>query len=197
MFGRTIFVRVFTDEGIVGLGECGPMRLGAIVHFVNEILTPLCVGKNPLEIDRLWSAMDYDLYTRGETGLHLEAMAGVDIIQPDIVTCDGFTEIRKIAAPGETHHTRMVPHQTMPSVRTAANSHVIASLRDAHRPQERTRIDKQLNSLFKEPLMFETAAWWSRGRPGWAWSWTRRRSRGPAMARRRRGAREAATRPRP
>ena len=78
----------------------------------------------------------------------------VDIIQPDIIKCGGITEIRKIAALGETHHKHMVPHQTQPSVGTAANIHFIASLRDAHRPQELTRVDAQLNSLFKEPLVF-------------------------------------------
>jgi len=79
----------------------------------------------------------------------------VDIIQPDIVKCGGFSEIRKIAALGEAHHKHMVPHQTMPSVGTEANIHFIASLRDAHRPQELTRVDQRLNTLFKEPLVFE------------------------------------------
>ncbi len=327
VFGTTVFVRVFTDEGITGLGECSPMHQGAIVYLVNEVLRPLCLGKNPLEIDKLWTAMFYDTYKLGETGLKMEALSGVDIalwdilgkatglpivtllggcyrdkvrmyasigaaksrdwrdrrtplemarlveqnvelgftaakirmhweynvdvdpeadwqmfreckqvtgdtiplsfdanngyseatailqgrrfetlgiahyeepvmvddyaalarvadaldtpvaageheytrwqfreliqrgrvdiIQPDIVKCGGFTEIRKIAALGEAHHKHLVPHMTMPSVGTAANLHFIASLRDANRPQELTRVDRRLNSLFKEPLVFE------------------------------------------
>jgi L-alanine-DL-glutamate epimerase-like enolase superfamily enzyme len=83
-FGRSVFVRVFTDEGITGLGECSPMHLTALVHFVNDVLKPLCVGKNPLEIEKIWSAMFYDTYKLGDTGLKMEAIAGVDIALWDI-----------------------------------------------------------------------------------------------------------------
>jgi L-alanine-DL-glutamate epimerase-like enolase superfamily enzyme len=338
VFGRSVFVQVFTDEGITGLGECSPMHLGALVHFVNVVLKSLCIGKNPLEVDKLWSTMFYDTYKLGDTGLKMEAISGidialwdifgkvtglpivtllggcyrekvqmyaslgaaksrdwrdrrtplemarlveeniekgfraikirmhweynvdvdpatdwamfreckqvtgdaislsfdanngyseataiqqgrrfetlgiyhfeepvmvddyaayarvadaldtpiaageheytrfqfreliqrgrVDIIQPDIVKCGGFTEIRKIAALGEVHHKHLVPHMTMPSVGTAANIHFIASLRDATRPQELTRVDQQLNSLFKEPLIFEDGFLTVPPRPG-------------------------------
>ena len=76
----------------------------------------------------------------------------VDIIQPDIIKCGGISEIRKIAALGEAHHKHMVPHQTQPTIGTAANLHFIASLRDANRPQEFSGVNERLNSLFKEPL---------------------------------------------
>ena len=75
VFGSSLFVQVFTDEGITGLGECSPMHLGALVHFVNVILKPLCVGKNPLEIDKLWTSMYYDTYKLGDTGLKMEAIS--------------------------------------------------------------------------------------------------------------------------
>ena len=338
VFGSSLFVQVFTDEGITGLGECSPMHLGALVHFVNTVLKPLCVGKDPLEIDKLWTSMYYDTYKLGDTGLKMEALSGVDIalwdvfgkatglpvvtllggchrekvrmyasigvaksrdwrdrrtplemarlvernvelgftaikvrmhweynvdvdpetdwqifreckrvtgdaiplsfdanngyseataiqqgrrfeslgiyhyeepvmvddyaayarvadaldvpiaageheytrwqfreliqrgrvdiIQPDVVKCGGFSEIRKIAALGEAHHKHMVPHMTMPSVGTAANIHFIASLRDAHRPQELTRVDQRLNALFKEPLVFEDGHLTVPRRPG-------------------------------
>ncbi len=320
---RSIFVRVFTDEGIMGIGECSPMhaRSGVIQHFVNHVLRPICLGKNPLEVDKLWSAMFYGPYKLGVMGAHLNAIAGVDIalwdilgkvtglpihtllggcyrekvrmyaslgggggrtpaeharivedhlekgytaikirmdwayqvdvnpdkdwamfqeckkltgdtvplsfdanngyspataiqqgrkfeslgiyhfeepvmvddyagyaevaraldvpvsageheytrwqfrdlieraqvdiIQPDIVKCGGFTEIRRIAALGEAHHKHMVPHMTQPTIGTAANLHFIASLRDASRPQEFTGVSEQLNALFKAPLVLE------------------------------------------
>ncbi len=323
VFGRSIFVRVFTDEGITGLGECSPMHAGVLAHFVDTVLKPICVGQDPLQIDRLWTAMFYGPYKLGESGVHLEAIAGVDIalwdilgkvtslplcillggryrekvrmyasipavaggrrrtpaelagivetfleqgytavkirmdwkyqvdvdpetdwvmfreckrltgdaiplmfdanngyspataiaqgrrfeslgiyhfeepvavddyagyarvagaldvpvaageheytrwqfreliaragvdiIQPDVVKCGGLSEIRKIAALGEAHHKHLVPHQTQPTIGTAANLHFIASLRDAHRPQEFTGVNERLNALFKEPLEF-------------------------------------------
>lgn len=79
----------------------------------------------------------------------------VDIIQPDIVKCGGISEMRKIAALGEAHHKHFVPHQTQPTIGTAANLHFIASLRDATRPQEFTGVNERLNDLFEEPLEFK------------------------------------------
>jgi L-alanine-DL-glutamate epimerase-like enolase superfamily enzyme len=324
VFGRSVFVQVHTDEGVSGLGECSPMHPGALAHFVNTVLRPLCVGLNPLEVDKAWSTMFFDVYKLGETGIHLEAIAGVDIalwdilgkvtnqpicillggcyrdkvrmyaslgvtrsgyrrtpvemaqlvaefvdkgytaikirmdwgyrvdvdpeadwamfreckqvtgdaiplsfdanngysestaiaqgrrfetlgiyhfeepvmvdnyasyarvaealdtpvsageheytrwqfreliergrvdiIQPDVVKCGGLTEIRKIGVLGETHHRHIVPHQTQPTIGTAANLHFVASLRDATRPQEFTGVNERLNSVFKEPLVPE------------------------------------------
>ena len=325
VFGRSIFVQVFTDEGITGLGECSPMHPDAIAHAVNTVLKPLILGMNPLEVDKVWSRMYYDAYKMGEAGLHSQAIAGidialwdilgkatnqpicillggcyrekvrmyaslgviksadwrdrrtplelarlveenvnlgfsaikirmhweynidvapdvdwemfrecknvtgddiplsfdanngysestailqgrrfetlgiyhfeeplmvddyagyarvadaldtpisageheytrwqfreliergrVDIIQPDVVKCGGITEIRKIAALGETHHKHLLPHQTQPTIGTVANLHVIASIRGSNRPQEFTRVNERLNSLFKEPIV--------------------------------------------
>ena len=81
--------------------------------------------------------------------------ARVDIIQPDVVKCGGLTEIRKIGVLGETYHRHIVPHQTQPTIGTAANLHFVASLRDATRPQEFTGVNERLNSVFKEPLVLE------------------------------------------
>jgi len=322
VLNRSIFVRVFTDGGITGLGECSPMQVqsGVIQQFVNGMLRPICVGKDPLEIDKRYSEMFYRPYKLGVMGAHLSAIAGVDIalwdilgkvtklpihtllggkyrdkirmyaslgggsgrtpaahakivedhlqkgftaikirmdwayqvdvnpdkdwamfqackkltgdkfplsfdanngyspataiqqgrkfeslgiyhfeepvmvddyagyaqvaqaldvpvsageheytrwqfrdlieraqvdiIQPDIVKCGGFTEIRRIAALGETYHKHIVPHMTQPTIGTTANLHFIASLRDANRPQEFTGVNEQLNALFTEPLLF-------------------------------------------
>jgi L-alanine-DL-glutamate epimerase-like enolase superfamily enzyme len=323
VFGRSIFVQVFTDEGITGIGECSPMHVqsGVIQQFVNGLLRPICVGQTPLEIDKLWTTMFYRPYKLGVMGAHLSAIAGidialwdilgkvtglpictllggayrdkvrmyaslgggagrtpdqqarvveehldkgftaikirmdwgyqvdvdpekdwamfreckkltgdaiplsfdanngyspstaiaqgrlfeslgiyhfeepvmvddyagyaqvahaldvpisggeheytrwqfrdlieraqVDIIQPDVVKCGGISEMRKIAALGEAHHKHFLPHQTQPTIGTAANLHFIASLRDATRPQEFTGVNEKLNGLFKEPLEFK------------------------------------------
>ena len=50
-----LWVRVHTDEGIVGLGETYPSVIAekAVVHR----LAPLLIDRNPLEIDRLWADM--------------------------------------------------------------------------------------------------------------------------------------------
>ena len=46
---RTALVRVFTDEGVEGIGECSPMNIEIMAHFVETALKPLLMGKDPLE----------------------------------------------------------------------------------------------------------------------------------------------------
>ena len=319
---RPVLVRVYTDEGVMGIGECSPMNANVNAHFVNTALKPLLIGENPLEIGKLWSKMTFRTYKLGVQGVQPEAIAGVDIalwdilgkvaglpicvllggcyrkkvlmyasigggscmtpgemakrvesyldkgfkaikirmdwgvarrdadpakdlemfrqvkaitgddipltfdanngysistaiqqgrkfeelgiyhyeepvaqydyagiaevadaldvpvsageheytrwqfrdlieqakvdiIQPDVVKCAGISEMYKIAVLGSVYNKHFVPHQTQPTIGTAANVHVCAALADANRPQEYTGQDPRLDALFKEPLMFE------------------------------------------
>ena len=321
-YGRSVFVQVYTDEGLTGIGECSPMNAPTLAHFVDTVLKPLVVGHDPLEVDRLWNLMFFRPYKLGVQGVHPEALSGVDIalwdilgkatglpiwkllggshrervqmycsigggsgmsvgqmaakveaalkagfraikirmdwgaarqdadpekdyqmfracknltgegvplsfdanngysvstairqgrrfealgiyhyeepvaqfdysgiaqvadaldvpvahgeheytrwqfrdlilqgrvdiIQPDVVKCAGISEMRRIAVLGETFNKGFVPHQTQPTVGTAANLHVVASLLNASRPQEYTGQNLRLDDLFAEPLLFE------------------------------------------
>jgi L-alanine-DL-glutamate epimerase-like enolase superfamily enzyme len=79
----------------------------------------------------------------------------VDIIQPDVVKCGGISETQKIAVLGSVYSKQFVPHQTQPTIGTAANLHVCAASANATRPQEYTGDKPELNEVFKEPLVFE------------------------------------------
>ena len=320
--GRSIFVQVYTDEGLVGLGECSPMNAPVLAHFVDTVLKPLVVGQDPLDVDRLWSLMFFRPYKLGVMGVHPEALSGVDIalwdirgkatgqpiwkllggchrervqmycsigggsgmtvgqmagkveaalkvgfraikirmdwgpyrkdadpekdyqmfkackeltgesiplsfdanngyspstairqgrrfealgiyhyeepvpqhdyagiaqvadaldvpvahgeheytrwqfrdlilqgkvdlIQPDVVKCAGISEMVRIAVLGDTFDRGFLPHQTQPTVGTAASLHVVASLVNASRPQEYTGQNPRLDDLFREPLVFQ------------------------------------------
>ena len=319
---RPLLVQVYTDEGIMGIGECSPMNTRVIAHFVNTALKPILVGEDPLEIGKLWNKMTFGTYKLGVQGTQPEAIAGVDIalwdilgkvaglpihtllggcyrekvlmyasigggasatpaemvkrveahldkgfkaikirmdwgvarqdvdpakdlemfrqvkaitgddiplsfdanngysistaiqqgrkfeelgiyhfeepvaqynyegmatvadaldvpisageheytrwqfrdliqqakvdiIQPDVVKCAGISEMYKIAVLGSTYNKHFVPHQTQPTIGTAANLHVNTALQSATRPQEYTGQNPQLDELFKEPLVFE------------------------------------------
>ena len=319
---RPVLVRVYTDEGVMGIGECSPMNATVNAHFVNTALKPLLMGENPLEIGKLWNKMTFRTYKLGVQGVQPEAIAGVDIalwdilgkvtglpicillggcyrekvlmyasigggssmtpgemakrvesyldkgfkaikirmdwgvarrdadpakdlemfrqvkaitgddiplsfdanngysistaiqqgrkfeelgiyhyeepvaqydyagiaevadaldvpvsageheytrwqfrdlieqakvdiIQPDVVKCAGISEMYKIAVLGSVYNKHFVPHQTQPTIGTAANVHVCAALAHANRPQEYTGQDPRLDALFKEPLIFE------------------------------------------
>ncbi|MBI1930519.1 mandelate racemase/muconate lactonizing enzyme family protein [Candidatus Poribacteria bacterium] len=93
-------------------------------------------------------------YTRWQFRDLIE-QAKVDIIQPDVVKCGGISEMHKIAVLGSVYNKHFVPHQTQPTIGTAANLHVCASLPTATRPQEYTGRNPQLDEIFTEPLVFE------------------------------------------
>jgi L-alanine-DL-glutamate epimerase-like enolase superfamily enzyme len=104
-------------------------------------------------------------YTRWQFRDLIE-QARVDILQPDVVKCGGITEMKKIAVLGETFNKQFVPHQTQPTIGTAANLHVIAALHGCDRPQEYTGQRPELDALFKEPLVFKDGHILLPDRPG-------------------------------
>ena len=81
---RIILVRVTTDEGIVGIGECSGMNGPVVRSVVEESLKPLLIGENPLEIERLWEKMYVSTYKiRGQS--QSIGISGVDIALWDIL----------------------------------------------------------------------------------------------------------------
>jgi len=50
-----------------------------------------------------------------------------DVIQPDLIKSGGITEVKKIAALGQTFFKTMAPHNTKPTLGTAAALHLMAS----------------------------------------------------------------------
>ena len=83
---ETVLVRVTTDEGIVGYGEAhAPIAPEVTATIINNLLTPLLIGENPLAIDRLWEKMYASMRMRGHhRGFMSEAIAGIDIALWDI-----------------------------------------------------------------------------------------------------------------
>ncbi|MBL8701221.1 MAG: mandelate racemase/muconate lactonizing enzyme family protein [Alphaproteobacteria bacterium] len=78
-----LFVKVSTDEGIIGIGECSgwPRVLQTAVHD----LTPLLVGEDPTHIERLWQKMQIAIMGHGMTGVvGAGAMTGIDMALWDI-----------------------------------------------------------------------------------------------------------------
>ena len=60
----------------------------------------------------------------------------LDIIQPDICVCGGFTEFRKIAAMASANHVRVIPHMFGTAIRLAATLQLLAVLPDSPRAHE-------------------------------------------------------------
>jgi D-galactarolactone cycloisomerase len=87
--GRTssfhLLVKVFTDEEIVGYGETFRFAPRTMTAFVDEILKPLIVGKDPLRIEQLWRLMYTTTFRYGRAGLPMHAISGVEVALWDIL----------------------------------------------------------------------------------------------------------------
>jgi len=83
---ETVFVKVTTDEGIVGWGEIlAPTNPEVVATILKHHLAPMALGQNPMQNQVLWDRMLDTLRERGYTGGYLvDAMAGLDIAFWDI-----------------------------------------------------------------------------------------------------------------
>jgi galactonate dehydratase len=78
-------VRVQTDAGISGVGEC-LARFAPTTHaeMIDQLFRPMLVGEDPFALPRLWEKMAS--VTSGRSGgVQIEAIAGVDIALWDIM----------------------------------------------------------------------------------------------------------------
>jgi gluconate/galactonate dehydratase len=75
-------VRVYTDAGIVGMGEA---YWGAGVPEVIERMTPFVVGENPLDLDRLYEHLVQKMSGEGSIeGTVVSAISGIEIALHDL-----------------------------------------------------------------------------------------------------------------
>src|SRR5437763_16104328 len=76
-------IRVYTDSGLVGLGEA---YWGPGVTDVVEQLKPRLVGEDPLEVDRLWRRMMRLITGQGSiAGTTVAAIRGIEISLLDLL----------------------------------------------------------------------------------------------------------------
>ena len=84
--GKQILVRVTTDEGIVGWGECfaygAPL---AVCNVVDDALAPLLIGQDPTRIEHLTQQMHHALMIWGRRGLAMFGVSGVELALWDVV----------------------------------------------------------------------------------------------------------------
>jgi D-galactarolactone cycloisomerase len=82
---RQILVRVTTDGGLVGWGECFAYGATlAVCNVVDDALAPLLVGQDPAQIEQLLDRMHRTLMIWGRRGLAMMAVSGVDLALWDL-----------------------------------------------------------------------------------------------------------------
>jgi len=83
---NTVIVRLTTDTGLVGYGEAkAPVAPEATREIVRDLLAPVVMGADPLDIDVVWERMYSTMRLRGHaSGFLLEALSGVDLALWDL-----------------------------------------------------------------------------------------------------------------
>jgi L-alanine-DL-glutamate epimerase-like enolase superfamily enzyme len=81
-FANVLFVRVHTDEGIVGLGETF-FGAQAVEAYLHESAAPYLLGKNPLQIDRHARAL-YGYVGYRSSGVEMRGNSAIDIALWDL-----------------------------------------------------------------------------------------------------------------
>lgn len=83
--GKQILVRVSTDDGLTGWGECFAYGApAAVCAVVDDALAPLLVGQDPAQIEELTQAMHKALMIWGRRGLAMFAVSGVELALWDL-----------------------------------------------------------------------------------------------------------------
>jgi galactonate dehydratase len=80
---RWLWVRIHTDDGLIGLGETYPSP-EAEKAVILERLAPLLLGRDPLQIDKLWADMFLAVSYSGWAGAEMRAISAIDIALWDL-----------------------------------------------------------------------------------------------------------------
>lgn len=79
-----LFVKVFTDAGIYGVGEASGWP--RVVETAIQDLTPILIGENPFHIEKLWQKMYLAMMGHGMTGIvGGGALTGIEMALWDIM----------------------------------------------------------------------------------------------------------------
>lgn len=83
---NTVIVRIATDAGLVGYGEAkAPVAPEATREVVRDLLAPVVLGTDPLDVDVLWERMYSTMRLRAHlSGFLLEAISGIDLALWDL-----------------------------------------------------------------------------------------------------------------
>jgi L-alanine-DL-glutamate epimerase-like enolase superfamily enzyme len=80
---NNLWVRLHTDDGLVGLGETYylPRAVAAIIH---DLFAPLMIGRDPLDIENHWTNLFSVVNFCGFAGAELRAISAIDVALWDI-----------------------------------------------------------------------------------------------------------------
>ncbi|MDR7544884.1 MAG: mandelate racemase/muconate lactonizing enzyme family protein [Armatimonadota bacterium] len=131
---NTVIVRITTDAGLVGFGEAkAPVAPVATREIVRDLLAPLVLGADPLDIDVLWERMYSAMRLRAHgSGFLLEAISGVDLALWDLAGRALGVPVCKLL--GGAYRDRIAVYASgLPGLRDACDAQARGRLQDEAR----------------------------------------------------------------
>jgi galactonate dehydratase len=104
-----VFVKVTTDEGVVGWGEASREWRTRSVVAALEDLRPLLVGEDPVRREHLWQVLYRQHYFR-PSGAELSAVSGVDQALWDIAGKSAGLPVHRLLGGPVRDHVRTYDH---------------------------------------------------------------------------------------
>jgi len=82
---RTTLVKIETDEGITGYGECMVRLAPTATRDIVNYMKPILIGKDPMDTEYIWELLFGAMMNRGHyQGFYIEAISGIDVALWDI-----------------------------------------------------------------------------------------------------------------
>jgi len=79
-----VWVRVYADSGLVGLGETYP-RTEAEASLVHSTIAGLLLGRDPRDIERIWADLYRTFDFQGTGGAEMRALSAIDLALWDLL----------------------------------------------------------------------------------------------------------------
>ncbi len=110
-----LFVKVYTDEGITGIGECSGWP--RVIETAVQDLATVLVGEDPAHIEKLWQKMLVAMMGHGMTGVvGGGAMTGIDMALWDIKGKALNTPVWNLLGGKVRDRIRIYSHASTPEV---------------------------------------------------------------------------------
>ena len=123
-----LFVKVYTDEGVVGIGECSGWP--RVIETAVQDLKALLIGEDPQHIERLWQKMQIAIMGHGMTGtVGAGAMTGIDMALWDIKGKVLGVPVWSLLGGQVRSQVRMYAHASTPETALALKARGVTALK--------------------------------------------------------------------
>ena len=81
---NNLWVRIYTDDGLIGLGETYylPRAVSAVIH---DLLAPLLIGRDAVDIENHWNNLFSLVNFCGFAGAEMRAISAIDVALWDLL----------------------------------------------------------------------------------------------------------------